>query len=1139
MASPLVSVIPWAVVASMASMAMMSSVSAASGVGREGIVQQEAESAPATIIGTGSDTDAELRLRVEIERATEAIAEAQAATTPDEKQIESLQRRLLDLNETLAAEKRLETFQAKSRDIDEARVLAKTLLATSAEPYVNPVIPRDLDEEAFEAGLDAAMTASRVADKVLEEIDREQARRRDRRLEIRKAISETETGLLELESQPGLGSSELVLRRKYLIQLAALEAERRYNDDSDDVVRIELRARIQIAARLDRTLDAWASRASSRRIQEAEATRVEATEAAEAQASPIARAAANENARMARRLAMVVSERDSGLAELDNQHRLLNRLKARVDSDDAKFRGRVTPEVAQLLRKRLSEFPDEQELKRRVREVKVMLADLDLDRVLLLDGMDALADPNRFAVAEVKAAGLDGPNAESVVKELVEIYEARLDRYGQPLLAAVNEEIETLEMLVDVDLALAALSGRYRQLVLRETLWIRDVRAFQSGFIGRTFAEAGSLFRPSRWTVIVDALGEAVIQDPLTLLFGVAFPLGVFALRRRISSRVVLASVRVARASTDRFRETLICLLLAFLHGAAIAMPVLVLGSVLSDVRIGSDFATVVGRNLVTAGWYLLWLGTLRSMVRPDGLAEHHFGWSKASMKAIRTATIPLLLTIPIGFFDRMCDSGGLDLPDVGRLFYGLLPICFAATAFILLNPVKGLFVPSIEQNPDGKLAQAPWLPVAGVIGLLLGVGVFSVAGWYATVLLLQRVLIQSVMALVVLLIARELLLRLLSCRQRAQEMILRRQEANGEDITEQEGHLETLSEQTQGAIGFTVFVLLAISLWYLWSPVLPALQFGDGIVLWSRSIETLVANDDGKLGTTTISESITLRDLAAAVFTIGFAVYAARHIPYLIGLLLLDRFRVGIGNRYATVQILRWAIGIGGLSAGFAMLGVTWDSVQWLAAGFTVGLGFGLQEIFANFISGIIILFEQPVRVGDMVTVGGTTGRITTVRMRSTAITDWDNKVLMVPNKMLITQEVINWSQGETSIRVVLSVGVSYGEDPEQVAAILLEAGRSAPHVLEDPEPSVNFTGFGDSSMNFDLRVFIATTESLVETRTRINTDVKRRFDEAGVTIPFPQRDIRVTMIGDASIEPVEKAGEGERSASPPDAQT
>jgi potassium efflux system protein len=485
-----------------------------------------------------------------------------------------------------------------------------------------------------------------------------------------------------------------------------------------------------------------------------------------------------------------------------------------------------------------------------------------------------------------------------------------------------------------------------------------------------------------------------------------------------------------------------------------------------------------------------------------------------------------------------MCDAGALDLPDAGRLFYGVLPLCFIVTGYILLNPVKGLFASTIVDQPDSRVAQAPWLPLLIVTGILITVGSLSVAGWYATILLLQRVLILSIMFIAVLMIARELLLRLLTCRQRVQVLALRRQEAEGEDITDQEVNLETLSEQTQGAIGFTVFVLLATGLWFLWSPVLPALQFGDGIVLWSRAIESLVANEDGALVQTTIAQPITLRDVGAAVFTIGFAMYAARHIPYLLGLLLLDRFRVGVGNRYAAVQIVRWAIGFGGLAAGVAMLGVTWDSVQWLAAGFTVGLGFGLQEIFANFISGIIILFEQPVRVGDMVTVGGTTGRITTVRMRSTAITDWDNKVLMVPNKMLITQEVINWSQGETSIRVVLAVGVSYGEDPEKVAAILLDAGRAAPHVLEEPEPTVNFNGFGESSMNFELRVFIPTTDRLVETRTWINTDVKRRFDEAGVTIPFPQRDIRVTMIGGAAIEPAAKRDDGDRTESPPGAE-
>ena len=1032
------------------------------------------------------------------------------------------------------ADNRISGFEEKSRSIEDSRIRAKVLLDECAMPYSNPEIPRGIEDEAFDAGLDSAQAAARDAENALDVVDAEQARRRDRRVEIPKAISEVEAGLLSLESRSGLTPYERVLRRKYRSQLRALETERRYYNDSDDVLRIERRARIQLAARADRTLDAWMARVSTRRIRDAEATRAEAAAMAAAQESPITRAAAIENERMAVRLGAVVAARDSSLAELDRQEELLDRLKTRVDNDDAKFRGRVTPEVAQLLRKRQSEFPDEGELRRRVQELKVSLATLDLDRVLLLDGLDALADPQRVARSVAMAEGLEGPAAEPVVRELVRIYEARLDRYGQPLLAAVTEEIQTLEALVDVDLALAKLSERYRDLVLRETLWIRDARAFQPGFTGRTIEEIAELFAPSQWIGVSIAVGESAIQKPVVVLLAVGFPLGMFLLRRRIGARIVLAGVRVARPATDRYRETLLCLLFALLHGAAWAVPCVVFGELLGKAGIGSDFATITGRNLAMAGWYLFWLGSVRSIVRTDGLAERHFGWSQASMRTIRIATIPLLVSVPIGFLDRMCDPGALELPDAGRLFYGLLPVCFSIAAFILLNPLRGLPASVVEVRPEARLARASWLPVAIVVGALLVVGFLSVAGWYSTVLLLQRTVIQSVMFLSVLLIARELLLRLLASRQRTQELLLRRQEAEGEDISEEEGHLEILSGQTQGAIGFTIFVLLASGLWFLWSPLLPALQFGEGVVLWSQTVETLVANEDGTLVQATMAEPITLRDLFAAFFTIGVAVYAARHIPYLIGLLLLDRFRVGVGNRYAAVQILRWAIGIGGISAGIAMVGVTWDSVQWLAAGFTVGLGFGLQEIFANFISGIIILFEQPVRVGDMVTVGGTTGRITTVRMRSTAITDWDNKVLLVPNKSLITQEVINWSQGETSIRVVLSVGVSYGEDPEEVAAILLEAGRSAPHVLDDPAPSVNFSGFGDSSMNFDLRVFIATTESLVETRTRINTDVKRRFDEAGVTIPFPQRDIRVTMIGDASVEPAKGGSGGERPEPP-----
>jgi potassium efflux system protein len=133
---------------------------------------------------------------------------------------------------------------------------------------------------------------------------------------------------------------------------------------------------------------------------------------------------------------------------------------------------------------------------------------------------------------------------------------------------------------------------------------------------------------------------------------------------------------------------------------------------------------------------------------------------------------------------------------------------------------------------------------------------------------------------------------------------------------------------------------------------------------------------------------------------------------------------------------------------------------------------------------------------------------------MRSTTITDWDRKELIVPNKQFITQEVVNWSIGDSCIRLVLPVGVSYGDDPETVSGILTEVGRQDPETLADPEPHVAFTGFGDSSLNFELRVFLAGTDGLITVRNRLNTAIKKAFDAAGVSIPFPQRDVHVSMV-------------------------
>ena len=157
-----------------------------------------------------------------------------------------------------------------------------------------------------------------------------------------------------------------------------------------------------------------------------------------------------------------------------------------------------------------------------------------------------------------------------------------------------------------------------------------------------------------------------------------------------------------------------------------------------------------------------------------------------------------------------------------------------------------------------------------------------------------------------------------------------------------------------------------------------------------------------------------------------------------------------------------------------FGLLGVTWNKVQWLAAALTFGLGFGLQEIVANFISGLIVLFERPIRIGDFVTVGDTDGLVTKIRIRATTIRNWDGKELLVPNKEFITGRLLNWSLSDQMTRVVIVAGVAYGSDVDKAMALMREAAQEHEHVLDDPAPILSFEGFGDNSLTLLLRAYI-----------------------------------------------------------------
>ena len=227
--------------------------------------------------------------------------------------------------------------------------------------------------------------------------------------------------------------------------------------------------------------------------------------------------------------------------------------------------------------------------------------------------------------------------------------------------------------------------------------------------------------------------------------------------------------------------------------------------------------------------------------------------------------------------------------------------------------------------------------------------------------------------------------------------------------------------------------------------------------------------------------------------------------------ILIFRRLSIEAGSRYAVNQLSNYLI----MSIGFISianeLGGSWSQVQWLVAALSVGLGFGLQEIFANLVSGIIILFERPIRVHDTVTIGDITGNVTRIQMRATTLIDADQKEHVVPNKTFITSQLVNWSLSDPITRVVVPVSIAYGTDVEFVHKLLLETAWSTPLVLHHPEPTVFFVGFGDNALLFSIRVFV----SDVINRYPVTHNLHVRLEEAlrvnKIEIPFPQQDVHI----------------------------
>jgi potassium efflux system protein len=292
------------------------------------------------------------------------------------------------------------------------------------------------------------------------------------------------------------------------------------------------------------------------------------------------------------------------------------------------------------------------------------------------------------------------------------------------------------------------------------------------------------------------------------------------------------------------------------------------------------------------------------------------------------------------------------------------------------------------------------------------------------------------------------------------------------------------------------------VGLVLIWSNAGAALRPLEDIILWHTTVLVDGAQEE---------RPVTLLDLARALLFAAGTLVLLKRLPALLEILLLRREAMSAADRYAVTTLISYVVGAIGILLVFGTLGASWTQLQWMAAALSVGIGFGLQEIVANFISGLIILFERPIRVGDTITVGDTDGVVTRIRIRATTIRNWDRKELLVPNKEFITGRLLNWSLSDPVTRILLVVGVAYGSDVDKALAIMKRLAEEHEHVVDNPPPVVTFDTFGDNALTLTLRAFVDSIDVRLATLTELNRAVNRAFAEAGLSIAFPQRDLHL----------------------------
>lgn len=569
--------------------------------------------------------------------------------------------------------------------------------------------------------------------------------------------------------------------------------------------------------------------------------------------------------------------------------------------------------------------------------------------------------------------------------------------------------------------------------------------------------------------------------------------------RQAIQQRFEQLAGEVGHLRSDTHSHTPKAILLVFLRTIPGALLIMSTGSLLLFSGLLSPL--VIGELSFRMALAYMAFGSIRRMLKPEGLAQKHFGHNHLTIAHLRKALRNIWYTLlPLIFIATL---GELDPTRLANDVVGEI-ICLVS--LLLLSVELFTIVRKHPHNKQTSLWRSLTALALGLLPLvLIGLLVF---GYYYTALKLSARLIETFYLVAVWVLLYETALRGLSVA--ARRLAYRRALAKRQQRTENSDNvevtddkpisLEQINEQTLRLVNVALMLVFAGAFYWLWSDLVAVFAYLDSITLWHHTVGT---------DSNAVLEAVSLRDLLAGGVIAIVTYILTRNLPGLLEVLVLSRLQLAQGTSYAITTVLSYLITAVGSIATLSTVGMEWSRLQWLVAALSVGLGFGLQEIFANFVSGLIILFERPVRIGDTITVSGFSGTVNKIRIRATTITDFDRKEIIIPNRAFVTERLINWSLSDTVTRVVLRIGVSYGSDLDLTRKLLLQAAHENPRVMKEPEPSVYFLTFGASTLDHEMRFFVRELGDRNPALDELNRRIDKLFAENGINIAFNQVEV------------------------------